>query len=63
MITEAGKYDIKKALWRYRLRFDFLSAIETVLDGLWQNYPRIITFLAAGLGAGILLKLAEWWLK
>ncbi len=60
MITEPGKHGIRKALWRHRLRNRFLSGVEAVLDGLWQNYPRIITFLAAALGGGILLKLVEW---
>jgi hypothetical protein len=40
-----------------------LSKIEAFFDGLWQNYPRIITFLAAMLGAGVLIEIAKWLFK
>jgi hypothetical protein len=63
LLTEAGKLEIKKALWRHRLRSSFLSKIEAFFDGLWQNYPRIITFLAAMLGAGVLIEIAKWLFK
>jgi hypothetical protein len=63
LLTETGKLEIKKALWRHRLRSSFLARIEVFFDCLWQNYPRIITFLAAMLGAGVLIEIAKWLFK
>ena len=60
MITEAGKLEIKKVMWCHRLHYSFLSGVEAFLDGLWQKYLRIITFLAAMFGAGVLIKIGEW---